>query len=436
MAASRQRADLFSTKLMKVAERARRDPEARFDAIAYLIDEYALTRAYEKLRKGAAVGVDGVKKEQYGEQLGQNIRNLHGKLRTKRWRHQPIRRAHIPKGKGRTRPIGVSCIEDKIVQNAVGELLEVVYEPLFSASSYGFRPGRSAHEAVQALNQAAYEGRLNWVLEADIQAYFDSIDRKMLMEMIRNRVADGSLIRLIGKCLHVGILEGAEYSEPEEGTVQGSTLSPLLGNIYLHYVLDEWFERDVQTRLKGRALLVRFADDFVIGFERKADAERVMDVLHKRLGRYKLTLHPDKTRLVPFERPKTPKGKGPGTFDFVGFTFYWGRTRRGQRVPRVKTRKASLRRFIKTTDEWCQSHRHLSVKEQHAALKRRIEGHFQYFGVNGNLRCLWRVTYWTTRTWRKWLGRRSQRARINWVRMNDLLREFPMPKPFVRKQIW
>jgi hypothetical protein len=249
-------------------------------------------------------------------------------------------------------------------------------------------------------------------------------------------VADGSLLRLIGKCLHVGILDGAEYSEPEKGTVQGSTLSPLLGNIYLHYALDEWFEREVQPRLGGRALLVRFADDFVIGFEREDDARRVMAVLGARLGRYGLMLHPDKTRLVHFERPRTPGGKGPGTFDFVGFTFYWGRSRRGHRVPRVKTRKASLRRCITTVAEWCRRHRHLSVKEQHAALTRRIEGHFNYFGVNGNLRSLRAVNHWVGREWRKWLSRRSQRGRLNWDRMNDLLRDFPLPRPSIRVQIW
>lgn len=436
MAVPKQRTDLFSTGLLKVAERAKRDPEVRFNAIAHLIDEYALTRAYERLRKGAAVGVDGVTKDQYGEKLGQNIGDLHGRLRAKRWRHQPIRRVHIPKGKGKTRPIGISCVEDKIVQNAVGELLEAVYEPLFSATSFGFRPKRSAHDAIRTLNQAAYEGRMNWILEADIQAFFDSVNRKALMEMIRLRVADGSLRRLIGKCLHVGILDGAEYSEPEEGTVQGSTLSPLLGNIYLHYALDQWFEREVQPRLGGKALLVRFADDFVIGFEREEDARRVMEVLGKRLGRYGLTLHPDKTRLVSFERPRTAEGKGPGTFDFVGFTFYWGRSQRGYRVPRVKTRKASLRRHIKTVAEWCRSHRHLPVKEQHAALTRRINGHFNYFGVNGNIHSLYAVNHWVRRAWKKWLRRRGDRGRLTWKRMDDLLRDHPLPSPTIRVQIW
>jgi len=436
MTISKQTMDLFSTGLLRVMERAKRDPEVRFRSLAHHINGWALQRAYRGLRKGAAVGVDGIDKEGYGEQLAHNLGDLHARLREGRWRHQPIRRVHIPKGKDKTRPIGISCVEDKIVQNAIREVLEAVYEPLFYEHSYGFRPKRSAHDAVRVLNRALYQGGGNWILEADIKSFFDSIDRKMLMEMLQNRVADGSLLRLIGKCLHVGVLDGSEYTEPDEGTVQGSTLSPLLGNIYLHYVLDDWFERVVLPRLRGRAQLVRYADDFVIAFERQDDAERVQRVLGRRFERYGLELHPDKTRLLPFERPRTPEGKGPGTFDFLGFTFYWGRARSGYRVPRVKTRKASLRRSVKTVADWCRRYRHLSVKEQYAALKRRVEGHLNYFGVNGNTRSLRQFLRGVERVWHRWLNRRSQRSRLNWDRMNDLLAANPLPKPSIRVQIW
>ena len=412
MPVPKQKTDLFSTGLLKVMERAKRDPEVRFRSLAHYIDVWALERAYRGLRKGAAVGVDGINKEKYGEQLMANLEDLHGRLRQGRWRHQPIRRVHIPKGNDKTRPIGISCVEDKIVQNVIREVLEAVYEPLFFEHSYGFRPNRGAHDAVRALNQALYRGKGNWILEADIKSFFDRIDRKVLMKMLQNRVADGSLQQLIGKCLHVGILDGYEYSEPKEGTVQGSTLSPLLGNIYLHYVLDEWFECDVRPRLRGKAQLIRYADDFVIAFERQDDAERVYGVLGRRFGRFGLELHPDKTRLLVFERPRTPKGKGPGTFDFLGFTFYWGKARSGSRVPRVKTRKASLRRAIETVAAWCRRHRHLPVKEQHAALTRRVEGHLNYFGVNGNSRRLRQFVRGVERVWHRWLTRRSQRSRL------------------------
>ena len=210
--------------------------------------------------------MDGITKEQYGQDLDVKLRDLHQRLRNKTWRHQPVRRVHIPKEKGKTRPIGISSFEDKVVQGAVREVLEAVYEPVFLDVSFGFRRGRSAHDALRALNRALYKGEVSWILEADIVSFFDSVDRRMLMEMLQERVADGSMLRLVGKCLHVGVLDGAEYSEPEGGTVQGSSLSPLLGNVYLHHVLDLWFEREVRPRMRGKAHRVRYADDLVIGF--------------------------------------------------------------------------------------------------------------------------------------------------------------------------
>ncbi len=275
----------MSPELLKVVERAQREPEGRFHSLAHLIDVPALERAYHRLRKDAAVGVDGITKEAYGKELDANLEDLHERLRSKRYRHQPLRRVNIPKGKGRRRPIGISALEDKIVQDAVREVLEAIYEQDFLDCSYGFRPGRSAHDAVRALDRAVYQGKVSWILEADIVSFFDSLDRTKLKEMLQIRVADGSLLRLVGKCLHVGVLDGEEYSEPELGTTQGSVLSPLLGNIYLHYVLDVWFERDVKPRLRGAATLIRYADDFVIGFERHDDAVRVLEVLGKRMER-------------------------------------------------------------------------------------------------------------------------------------------------------
>src|SRR3990172_5558057 len=255
-----------SPELLKVVERAQREPEGGFHSLAHLIDVSALERAYHRMRKDAAVGVDGVTKEQYGQDLERNLRDLHARMKAKRYRHQPIRRVHIPKEGGKTRPIGISAFEDKLVQDAVREVLEAIYEQDFLGCSYGFRPGRSAHDAVRTLDRIVHQGKVNWILEADIVSFFDSLDRNQLEKMLEVRVADGSLLRLIGKCLHVGVLDGAELSAPETGTAQGSVLSPLLGNVYLHYVLDFWFETEVKPRLRGRATLIRYADDFVIGF--------------------------------------------------------------------------------------------------------------------------------------------------------------------------
>jgi len=251
----------MSPGLLKVAKRAKREPNARFTSLAHLLDEEALKRAFSRIRKDAAKGVDGVSKDDYAQHLEEHVRQLHARLRTKRYRHQSIRRAHIPKAPGRTRPIGISTIEDKIVQGALKEVLEAIYEQDFLPCSYGFRPGRGAHDALRALDRMAIRERTSVILEADIRAFFDSIDRKKLLELLQIRITDPSLERLIKQCLHVGVLDGEEYSMPEEGTAQGSILSPILGNGYLHYVLDTWFEDVATPRLRGRARLIRYADD-------------------------------------------------------------------------------------------------------------------------------------------------------------------------------
>jgi group II intron reverse transcriptase/maturase len=428
----------MSPELRKVAELAKRDPDLRFRTLAHLIDEAALLRAFERLRKDAAIGVDGVTRDEYAKDLEPRLRDLHERLRTKRYRHQPIRRVHIPKAPGKTRPIGVSCIEDKIVQGALRELLEAIYEQDFLPCSFGFRPARSAHDALRELNRILWASEAGWVLEADIESFFDSIDREMLKEILRRRIADESFLRLVGKCLHVGVLDGEEYSEPDEGTVQGSILSPLLGNIYLHHVLDVWFEEEVKPRLRGRAALIRYADDFVVCFERKDDAERVLEVIGQRMQKFGLRLHPEKTRLFPFRKPPRDSAakKGPTTFDFLGFTLFWRRSHTGAWALGMKTRRARLARAFMAVADWCRRHRHLTVEDQHAALCRRLNGHFNYFGVNGNVSSLERLLQWARGTWRKWLNRRGQRASMKWERFDRVMKRFPFPRAFVRVQIW
>jgi len=429
----------MSTGLRKVAERAEREPAARFNSLAHLIDEELLAGAFARLRGNAAVGVDGITKDQYGQDLQHKLRDLHERMKTMRYRHQPIRRVHIPKEKkGQTRPIGISATEDKVVQNALREVLEAVYEQTFMDCSYGFRPGRSAHDAVRALTRAVDGGEANWILEFDVVSFFDSVRRTQLMEMLQERVADGSLLRLIGKCLQVGVLDGAEITEPSEGTVQGSTLSPMLGNVYLHTVLDRWFAEEVRPRLRGKATFIRFADDGVFGFERQDDAERVQAVLGKRMERFGLTLHPEKTRLLDFRRPSRSRteGRSPTTFDFLGFCWYYRRTRKGSWTVTCKTRRARLVRAIQRVYEWCRRNRHMHVREQHAQLVRRVRGHINYFGVNGNIISLRRFVYQVERSWHKWLNRRSQRARLDWERFQDLLNSLPLPKARIVVHIW
>ncbi len=252
--------ETMSPGLFKVVERAKREPEGRCHSLAHLLDVPALERAYHRQRAAAAVGVDGITKEQYGRNLEANLQDLHARLKDKRYRHQPIRRVHIPKAQGKRRPIGISAFEDKVVQDAVREVLEAIYEQDFLECSYGFRPGRSAHDAVRTLNRSVDRGQVSWIFEADIVSFFDSLDRTELKKMLEVRVADGSVMRLIGTCLHMGVLDGETVVEPELGTVQGSVLSPLLGNVYLHYVLDQWFETEVKPRLQGKATLMRYCD--------------------------------------------------------------------------------------------------------------------------------------------------------------------------------
>jgi group II intron reverse transcriptase/maturase len=428
----------MSPELLKVAERAKRDPQVRFNSLAHLINEEALKRSFQRIRKDAAVGVDGITKEQYGQDLDNKLRNLHERLKTGRYRHQLIRRMHIPKAPGKTRPIGISSIEDKIVQGALCEVLEAIYEQDFLPCSYGFRPNRSAHDAIRAVDRMAFHEGMAWILEADISAFFDSLDRSKLQEMLQQRVVDGSLLRLIGKCLHVGVLDGAEFLRPDEGTVQGSIISPLLGNVYLHHVLDVWFEHVLRAQCLGQARLIRYADDFVAGFERKEDAERAMVMLTERMAEYGLTLHPEKTRLMPFPRPHSGQrnGKGPASFDFLGFTMYWRRSRGGSWTLGMKTRKARFQRACLALNDFCRGHRHESNKEQHAALVRRLRGHFNYFGVNGNLASLHRLLHQAERIWLKWLRRRGQRTRLTWKRFSDYLKTFPLPPPRIYVQIW
>jgi RNA-directed DNA polymerase len=427
----------MSPGLQKVVARAREYPKEKILSLAHRIDVPALERAFQRQRDDAAVGVDGVSKAEYGRDLERRLLDLHRRLKTRRWRHQPTRRVHIPKGESKTRPIGISCLEDKIVQDAVREVLEAIYEQDFLDCSYGFRPGRSAHDALRALNRAVHQGGVQWIIEADIVSFFDRLVRTRLKEMLRIRVADESLLRLVGKCLHVGVLDGEEYTEPEEGTTQGSVLSPLLGNVYLHYVLDLWFEREIKPRLRGRAFLIRYADDFVIALEGGQDAERVMAVLPKRMRRFGLALHSEKTRLLAFTRPKKGEGRRcMTTFDFLGFTHYWRRTRGGGWTMGCKTMRARRHRALRSIAEYCRSHRHDSVKTQHAALVRRIQGHYNYFGVNGNLRSLERLEYGVSRIWLKWLRRRSQRGRLTWERFRALLANLPLPVPRISVQIW
>ena len=418
----------ISTKLARIAEIAGQMPGVGLKTLAHHIDIDWLREAYRRTRKDGAVGVDGQTAAEYAEDLEANLESLLERAKSGTYRAPPVRRVWIPKADGRKlRPIGVPAFEDKVLQRAVAMVLEAVYEQDFLDCSYGFRPNRSAHEALDALWRQLMEIHGGWVIELDIQDFFGSLDRTQLRQMLRKRIRDGVLLRLIGKWLRVGVMEGERVTYPEAGTPQGGVISPILSNVFLHEVLDSWFERDVRPRMRGRACLVRYADDAVLVFECKEDAERVMAVLSKRFAKYGLTLHPEKTRMVAFGRPRHQANRGPKGFTFLGFTHYWGRSRRGNWVVKQKTGSRQLTRALRVIAQWCRRYRHLPVALQWRALVRKLRGHYAYYGITGNKQALKSFRYGVERAWRKWLARRGGRRPMSWERFARLLERYPLP---------
>ena len=423
-----------TTKLERIATLAKTIRDAPLTTLAHHIDKDWLREAYRRTRKDGARGVDGQSAAQYAENLEDNLQSLLSRAKTGTYRAPPVRRVNIPKGDGsQTRPIGIPTFEDKILQRAVAMLLEAVYETSFHDFSYGFRPGRSAHQACEALREATMQMGGGWVLEVDIKGFFDTLVHEHLRTILHQRIRDGVILRLIGKWLNAGVMEGSSLHHPETGTPQGGVISPLLANIYLHEVLDEWFVNEVRPRLKGRATLVRYADDFVFVFAKKEDAERVFDVLPKRFGKYGLTLHPDKTRLVAFQRPGRGDDDdgGAGSFDLLGFTHHWGLSRNGNWVVMKRTANDRFSRALRRVREWCRWHQHQDMETQHRALSWKLNGHYSYYGVTGNSRMIARFLNETERIWRKWLSRRSQRGTLTWTTMRKLLKRYPLPPPHI-----
>jgi RNA-directed DNA polymerase len=418
-----------STKQQRIAELAKQRPEMSFTSLNHYLDVDWLREAYRRLRKDSAPGYDGQTVAAYGQDLEANLQSLLDRAKSGTYFAPPVRRVHIPKGTGKeTRPIGIPATEDKLLQRAVAMLLEPIYEQDFLDCSSGFRPGRSAHGALSALWNQCTTGRIKWILDVDISKFFDTLVHSHLRSILQHRVRDGVITRLIGKWLKAGVLEDDVLSYPEAGTPQGGTASPLLSNVYLHYVLDLWFAQDVRPRLRGRAFMTRFADDVVMGFELQEDAEKVLRVLPKRFGKYGLTIHPDKTRLVAFGRPSDTSGSKPGTFDYLGFTHYWGKSRRGKWIIKRKTSHQRSNRGLKRIAEWCRRNRHRPIADQHKELCQKLRGHFAYYGITGNDLWLRKFRQGAKRAWQKWLHRRSRSSTdMPWDRFNRLLQRYRLP---------
>lgn len=426
--------DECPTPLSRLTELAQEDPTRKFYSIAHLLTPRALLRAFKELRRDASAGVDGITFRDYQRDLGRNLTSLWERVKSGEYRVQPLKRIYILKEDGKSlRPISIPSLEDKIIQAAAVRLLNAIYEVDFLDFSFGSRPGRNPHQALDEIDRVLFREPVSWVLELDIKSYFDTIVRKLLVELIEQRVSDSSILRLIGKWINIGVVEEGRLLQTEEGVPQGQVISPLLANIYLHHVLDKWFVDEVQPRLKGKAFLIRYVDDAVICFQHEEDARKVKEVLAKRFSKYGLTLHPEKTRLVEFGRAAFEKaqrmGKKPDTFDFLGFTHVMERSRRGKYRPGVKTMKKRLKRGLKGLTEWAKVNRHKSVQEQQETLNAKLRGHYQYYGRSSNFRGIRRFHQMVKSTWKKWLGRRTRGNPMSWEKFNKLLERYPLLKP-------
>jgi group II intron reverse transcriptase/maturase len=419
-----------STKQHQIAKTAQKYAGENLTNVAHHIDAEWMHCAYEMTRKDGAKGIDGVGAEEYAEDLEGRLGKLVDLLKSGKYRAPAVRRVYIPKaGSSEKRPLGIPTFEDKILQRAVQMVLEPIYEREFYDFSYGFRPGKSAHQALERIWQECMNMGGGYIIDMDISKYFDTIPHEKLREILGRRVSDGVVNKVIGKWLKAGIMEAGNLERSEAGTPQGGVISPILSNIYLHEVLDNWFVTTVKPRMKGKAFMVRYADDALIGCERKEDAERIFKVLSARFAKYGLTLHPQKTRLIDFTKPKSGQRKGSGSFTFLGFTHHWKKSMKGNWVIGRKTDRKRLGRAIKGIGQWCREHRDSPRKEQHQMLTMKLRGYYAYYGITFNFRSIQKYYHKVQRIWFKWLNRRSQQRSYNWERFAEYLRNYPLPKP-------
>jgi group II intron reverse transcriptase/maturase len=395
-----------STKQLQIANRAQQYKDAPLTNLHQYIDEELLEASYAGLNSKSASGIDAESYATYGERKSRRLSELLGEFKSGKYKAPPVRRVYIAKDKVKLRPIGIPTIEDKVVQNAVRLVMDPIYESMFADFSYGFRKGKSQHQALERIWHEIRASGARYILDADISDYFGSINFVELRKMLDQRVKDGVIRKQIDKWLKAGVLEGKQLEYAKRGTPQGGIISPLLSNIYLHEVLDRWYVEQVKPLLKGKTFVVRYADDFVIGFENKSDAERVMAVIFKRFAKYGLTLHPEKTKLIEF----TPGDRGQ-VFTFLGFTHYWARSRRGSWIVKRRTSRKSMTKALKRVDEWLKKHRHRPFRDIIVGLNRKLRGHYGYYGITFNSKGITRYYYEVARLLYKWLNRRGGKKR-------------------------
>ncbi len=426
------------TKLHRIAEKARKEPRFKFTSLYHLMNEELLRGCFKRLRKDAAAGIDKMTKDMYAENLEANLSDLTGRLHRMAYKPQPVRRKYIPKpGSTKQRPLGIPSFEDKLVQAGLVRILESVYEQDFIEDSYGFRPSRSCHKALRALSEAVENNPVNHIVEADIKGFFDNVNQGWLMKFLAHRVEDKRIQRMVKRFLRAGVAEDGSVTVSDEGTPQGGVISPLLANIYLHYALDLWFEKVYRKSCMGYARIIRYADDFVVCFQYKPDAERFREELGKRLGKFGLEVESTKTKVMEFGRFAIQNAKRRGTraetFDFLGLTHYCGTRKDGKgfRMKRVTARKKFTAK-LKIFKEWLMKARTMKTKELWEIVKAKLRGHYNYYGVTDNLRGIVRFEWEVKKLLFKWLNRRGKRNSLNWERFNEMLKRFPLPKPRIR----
>lgn len=423
--------EITATKLRRIAWLSERDKDKQFDCLMHHINEASLKECFYQLSEDRAVGVDGITKEEYGANLDENIKALVARMKDMTYRPGPVRRVLIPKeGKpNATRPLGISNIEDKIVQKMMQHILESIYEPLFLDCSYGFRPERGCHDAIRALFQHLYRDEVQTVIDVDLSSYFDSIDHKQLMEFLKMKIRDRRILRYVSRMLKAGVLSEGDLTVSEEGVPQGSICSPILANVYAHYVIDEWFQDVVKRHCAGKVELFRYADDMVICCQYEKDAKRILSSLVKRLEKYGLKLNEAKTCLVSFSKRGCSQGIQQGAFDFLGFTFYIGRSRKGISVPKLKSIGKRLRIKLKRVNEWARTARsRYKLLELWRIFCSKLEGHVQYYGVSFNIKHVQKFLHLAKHILFKWLNRRSQRRSLNWEAYLRFMEAHPLPR--------
>jgi len=427
-----------ATKLRRIAEKARKEPTFKFTSLFHLMNEELLRECFRRLRKDAAAGIDKMTKEKYAENLDANLSDLIDRLHRMAYKPQPVRRKYIPKpGSTKQRPLGIPSFEDKLVQAALVRILESVYEQDFTADSYGFRPARSCHDALKALSQTVEDHPVNHIVEADIKGFFDNVDQQWLMKFVAHRIEDKRIQRMVKRFLRAGVSEDGSVTISDEGTPQGGVISPLLANIYLHYALDLWFEKVYRKSCTGYARLIRYADDFVVCFQYKLDAQRFREELVSRLGKFGLEVEPTKTKVMEFGRFAVEnarrKGQRAESFDFLGLTHYCGTRKDGKgfRMKRVTARKKFIAK-LKAFKQWLKNARNLKTKELWGIASTKLRGHYNYYGVTDNLRGLARFGVQVKKLLFKWLNRRGKKNSLNWARFAEMLKRFPLPKPRIK----